>query len=90
MWYRAESGDANKPKTLETNLSKKYNYIRKDFEFVKEERSGAEIIRPAHWTWLEQKILKADWETYLKVINHDTAIEDLENGLIEIAELIVG
>lgn len=89
MWYHAENGDAVKPKSMDTTSSKVYNYIRKDFEFIEEERNGAEILRPAHWEWLEQKILKADWETYMQVANHDVSISDLENGLIEIAEMLV-
>ena len=50
---------------------------------------GGEVINPGHWEWMEAKILKNDWETFLKVIGHDESIEDCQNALIELAEMIV-
>lgn len=89
VWYKAASGDSVQPDYKDTTSSKKWNYIRKDFTFVEPQMDGGEVINPGHWEWMEAKILKNDWETFLKVIGHDESIEDCQNALIELAEMIV-
>ena len=89
IWYKAESGNSTKPAETDTTSSKKWNYIRKDFEFVEEVADREKVITPAHWEWLEAKVLKNDWETLQKVLGHDVSIEDCQNALIELAEIIV-
>ena len=89
-WYIAESGDIeNKPSELDTTSSKRYNYVRKDFERVEPVWDGDECISPAHWTWMEKKVLKSDWETFTKVMVHDGTLEEVQDALIELAEMIV-
>lgn len=90
VWYKAESGNSVKPAETDTTSSRKWNYIRKDFELVAEVVQDEEIVIPEHWEWLEAKILKNDWETFQKVLGHDGSIEDCQNALIELAEIIVG
>ena len=89
MWYHAESGTSVKPSELDTTSSKKWNYIRKDFVMVDPVTEGGEVIVPGHWEWLEAKILKNDWETFTKVIEHEGTLDDVQNALVELAELIV-
>lgn len=88
IWYKAESGNATKPAETDTTSSKKWNYIRKDFEFVEEVSDKEKVIIPAHWEWLEAKILKEDWETFTQVMSHDEALEDVYTALTELAEII--
>lgn len=59
MWTRSENGSLTKPADIDTTSSKVYNTVRKDFEQVE----ATEEI-PAHWTWVELKVRKEDWETY--------------------------
>ena len=89
IWYKAESGNSIKPAETDTTSSKKWNYIRKDFEFFDPVSDQGEVIIPGHWEWLEAKVLKNDWETFQKVLGHDESIEDCQNALIELAEMIV-
>lgn len=83
MWKHSENGNSTKPEALDTATSKKWNYIRKDFELV-----PAEEDRPEHWQWLEKKVLKKDWETYMQVADHGEALEDVYAALTELAEII--
>ena len=85
MWIRSENGSLNKPADIDTTSSKVYNTIRKEFEQV----AATEEV-PAHWTWLEQKVPKEDWEVFMKVSDHDTALDDVYEALTELADLIVG
>lgn len=83
MWRKSES--IVKPAELDTTSSKRWNYIRKDFELVE-----ATEDFPEHWEYLENKVLKEDWETYTKVIDHGEALEDVYDALAELAEIIEG
>lgn len=90
IWYMAASGDSIKPHSTDTTSSKKWNYLRKDFTFVDPQTDEhGEVINPGHWEWMETKILKSDWETIQKVLAHDTTLDDVQNALIELAEMIV-
>lgn len=59
MWYKNENGSLDKPTALDTESSKIYAFVRKDFEQVE----GTEEI-PAHWQWMELKILKENMSAY--------------------------
>lgn len=50
----------------------------------------AEEDRPEHWTWEEQKILRADWAVYEQVLEHGEALDDVYEALTELAEMIIG
>ena len=85
MWYRNENGSNVKPAVLDTESSKVYVYVRRNFVLV-----PAEEDRPEHWTWEEQKILRADWAVYEQVLEHGEALDDVYEALTELAELIIG
>ena len=59
MWYHNENSSSDKPNALDIETSKVYAYIRKDFELVE----ATEYI-PAHWQWMELKILKENLPAY--------------------------
>ena len=81
-WYEAYSGE--KPEQVDFT-SKKWVRVRKDIEFV----PGDDIIEP-HYKYLEKKIKREDWELFKEVHNHDTSIDDIMDGMVELAELITG
>lgn len=83
MWYKNGNGDSIKPQALDTTSSKLYNYIRKDFNLI----PATEEI-PEHWEWMENKVEKKDWETYMQVADHTVALDDVYAALTELAELI--
>lgn len=87
MWYQAENGSANKPSAIETALSSKYVYVRKNFVKIEED---VERQTPEHWTYLEQKISKEDWDTYQQVMTNKTDLTDVNAALIELAGIIGG
>ena len=89
MWYRAENGDSIRPAAIDQTSSRIYVYVRKNITFVEESGEG-EFFRPAHYEWLEAKILKTNWDIYEKVIGHDDALDDVYSALIELAEMIAG
>ena len=84
MWRRVENGSSTKPAKIDTVSSKKWNYIRKDFELIE----ATEEI-PEHWAWMENKVSKEDWETYTAVLEHTDALGDVYAALTELAEMIV-
>ena len=85
MWYENVNGSVTKPEELDTTSSKKYVYVRKNFQLVE----ATEDV-PAHWKWQETKILRDDWEIYRGVMEHGDALDDVYAALTELAELIVG
>lgn len=84
MWRRSENGSLDKPLEIDKESSKKYVYVRKNFEEV-----PAANETPAHWRWDETKVPKEDWEVYEKILGHDSALEDVYAALTELAEMIV-
>ena len=87
-WYRTENGDSVKPSAIDRESSKVYVYVRKNFEAVPASGEGEQII-PAHWSWMETRVPKEDWEIYEKVINHGEALDDVYAALTELAEMIL-
>lgn len=83
MWYRNSNSDNNKPSALDTTSSKIYNYIRKDYNLI---QADEEV--PEHWEWMENKVEKKDWETYMQVADHAEALDDVYAALTELAEMI--
>ena len=83
MWYTSQNGSLDQPSAIDTTSSRKYVYIRKNFEVV----AATEDI-PAHYQWQEMKIPKADMGIYEKTVNHDEALDDVYAALTELAEII--
>lgn len=88
MWYKNENGSLTKPEALDKTSSKTYVYVRKEFAEISEQTIGDQTI-PAHYEWMEMKILKSDWDVYEKVLGHDTALDDVYAALTELAEMII-
>ena len=89
MWYRNENGSSVKPAAIDQTSSGQYVYIRKNFRLIEESVEGEQVI-PKHWEWYETKILKDDWEIYLEVMDHGSALDDVYAALTELAEIIAG
>ena len=89
MWYTNENGNSVKPSALDQDSSKKFVYVRKDFEEVPESGEGDQKI-PAHWKWLETKIPKEDWMIYEQVLENADDVETLSGAIAELAEISGG
>lgn len=85
MWYKNENGNSLKPAALDTESSRVYVYVRKNFELV-----AATDDHPEHWQWQEQKIKHEDWAIYQQTIDNSTALDDVYAALTELAEIIAG
>lgn len=83
MWNHTEY--TNKPTEIDNTSSSTSVYIRKNISFVE-----ATEERDAHWECDEQIIPKSDWVLYEKLLHHDSEISDVEDAIIELAELIGG
>lgn len=80
MWYICVNGDLTKPTKVDSESSKVYVYIRKDFELVE-----ATSSIPAHWRWKEVKIPKDAMIIYTE---HTEALENVYSALMELADII--
>ena len=85
MWRKVYSATDEQPDVLDVTSSKKWNYVRKDFVYIE----GTED-NPAHWEFLEMKVLKSDWELFSSVMDHGEALDDVYDALAELAEMIGG
>jgi len=82
MWYESES--IIKPLEVDDLSSKVYVYVRNDIKEVVDDEKGT------YYTYREQKVKKDDWELYKKVSNHSTELAEVEDALMELAELMIG
>lgn len=82
MWYESES--TVMPLEVDNTSSSVYVYVRKDIEEVTDEEKGI------YYTYKEQKIKKEDWELYKTLNNHTTELSEVEDALMELAEIIIG
>ena len=91
MWYKQQCVGV-KPKDLETNMSKFYNYVRKDIVETEQvyEPTG-ETMKV--YDYLEAKVLKEDWELFTEIMNNTSMIDtnssdisDNRQGLTETFE----
>lgn len=64
-WYKCENGDSVQPAAQDTTSSKKWNYVRKDFRRIAAQEKDGQIY-PEHWEWMEMKVAKETWGTYLQ------------------------
>jgi len=81
MWYESES--IIKPLEVDETSSEVYVYVRKDIEEVEKEDEKV-------FHYIEQKIKKEDWELYKKVNGHSTELSEVEDALMELAEIVIG
>ena len=84
-WYRSGSCTDEKPDVID--VGKTFIRVRKDFVLIPEKGKDEHKI-PAHWEWMEQKIRKEDWEFYQTLTDHTATLSDVEDALIELAEII--
>lgn len=82
MWYAVESGV--KPSEIDNTSSEIYVYLRKDIVKVEDEEKGT------YYEYLEQKIKKDDWDMYKQIISNTSDLADVQDALIELAEMVVG
>lgn len=82
MWYAVESGI--KPSEIDNTSSEIYVYLRKDIVKVEDEEKGT------YYEYLEQKIKKDDWDMYKQIISNTSDLADVQDALIELAEMVVG
>ena len=85
MWTKQSSINDEKPPEIEEG--KTFIRVRKDFVLIPEKGEDEHKI-PAHWEWMEQKIRKEDWEFYQTLTDHTATLSDVEDALIELAEII--
>lgn len=78
MWRKSENGSLDKPLEIDKESSKKYVYVRKNFEEV----PTTDQIS-AHWRWDETKVPKEDWEVYELAMRNAEAISGVEDALCE-------
>lgn len=79
-WAKSESGV--RPAELDTESSNHFNYIRKNIEETKNEEEQIMYV------YDELKIAKEDWELFNTVNDSATRIAEVEDALLELAELI--
>lgn len=82
MWYTVESGIM--PTEIDDTSSEVYVYIHKDIEKVEDEEKGT------YYTYLEQKIKKEDWDMYKQILSNTSDLSDIQDALVELAEMVVG
>lgn len=84
-WRKAES--TIRPAELDTTSSRKFNYVRKN---IVEEQRETEQGTITMYVYDELKVAKADWELFETVSDSAERIADVEDAVIELAELIGG
>lgn len=85
-WKKTES--AERPAELDTNSSKTVNYVRKNITEV--EREQPDGSKMAMYEYDELAVPKADWLLFNELSESTTRISDVEDAVIELAELIGG
>lgn len=82
MWYAAESGIM--PTEIDNTSSEIYIYLHKDIKKVEDEEKGT------YYTYREQKVKKEDWDMYKQILINTSDLSDVQDALIELAEMVVG
>lgn len=86
-WHWSESGD--KPDMLDTESSRDYVYIRKDFHEVPSyDMDGQEV--GTFWRYQEKILPKAEWEIYKVAMENQSDVSDIQDALCELYEIITG
>lgn len=90
MWYKSETGNTEKPSEIDTESSRVYVYLRKDFEKKIREpiQEGEEPTK--YWEYMEQKIKKEDWETYQRLTSNENDLTDAQVAIVGLYEMLTG
>ena len=86
IWKKAES--AERPIELDTTSSKTVNYVRKNIVEVKREQPDGTSM--TMYEYDELAVPKADWLLFNELSDSATRITDVEDAVIELAEMIGG
>ena len=84
-WKHAES--TNRPLELDTTISKVYNFVRKNIVEKQVETEGETITM---YEYDELMVPKADWLLFESMADSESRISDVEDAVIELAEIIGG
>ncbi len=85
-WKKTES--AERPAELDTTSSKTVNYVRKNIaEAEREQPDGSKMTM---YEYDELEVPKADWLLFNELSESATRITDVEDAVIELAEMIGG
>ena len=85
-WKKTES--AERPAELDTTSSKTVNYVRKKItEVEREQPDGTTMVM---FEYEELAVPKADWLLFNELSESATRITDVEDAVIELAEMIGG
>lgn len=86
IWKKAES--AERPAELDTTSSKTVNYVRKNITEVEREQPDGTTM--TMYEYDELAVPKADWLLFNELSDSATRITDVEDAVIELAEMIGG
>ena len=85
-WKKTES--AERPAELDTTSSKTVNYVRKKItEVEREQPDGTTMVM---FEYEELAVPKEDWLLFNELSESATRITDVEDAVIELAEMIGG
>lgn len=84
-WKKAES--TNRPLELDTTLSKNYNFVRKNIVEKQVESEGETVTM---YEYDELIVPKADWLLFSSMTDSESRIAEVEDAVIELAEIIGG
>lgn len=79
MWRKSES--KIKPVLIDTTSSQTVVYVRKNIEEVTRDDETL-------YVYDEQEVKKEDWDLYKTVLDNSSELADIEDALVEIANLI--
>ena len=79
MWRKSES--KIKPVLIDTTSSQAVVYVRKNIEEVTRDDETL-------YVYDEQEVKKEDWDLYKTVLDNSSELADIEDALVEIANLI--
>ena len=80
MWTKASNGEAARP--AEVSIDNSGVIVRKDYHHI----DAAEDM-PEHWEYMEWQMSPDQYEVF-KALMEETS--DIEDALIELAEIIIG
>ena len=80
MWNKSESKD--KPSIIETNISKKYVYVRRNIREI--EREDIEGNKETFYEYEEMKIPKDVYGIFEAQFGHSNRLDDIEEVIVEL------
>lgn len=70
---RTANSDSQKPLEIDESSSKKYVYVRSNFELTETTDENGETS--SHWEYDEEKIPKESWQTYKTLIGENRQLQ---------------